>query len=72
MVRGKIGRPRQRAERLLADHGYDFDKYRRELWTRGVRAVIARRKTKRGSGLGRQRRVVERTFAHLHNFPGFF
>ena len=29
-VRGKTGRPRQRAERLLADSGYDHDKYRRE------------------------------------------
>jgi transposase len=30
--------------------------------------VIARRKTQNGSGLGRQRWVVERTFAWLHNF----
>ena len=30
--------------------------------------MIARRKTKHGSGLGRRRRVVELTFAHLHNF----
>ena len=50
-MRGKVGRSRQRAERLLADRGYDFDKYRRELWTRGVKPVIARGKTKHGSGL---------------------
>jgi transposase len=42
-VRGKPGRPRQRAERMLADRGYDFDKYRRLLWARGVKPVIARR-----------------------------
>jgi transposase len=30
--------------------------------------VIARRKTEHGSGRGRVRRVVERTFAHLHQF----
>jgi transposase len=30
--------------------------------------VIARRETEHGSGLGRQRWVVERTFAWLHNF----
>ena len=30
-VSGKVGRPRKRAERLLADRGYDHDKYRREL-----------------------------------------
>jgi hypothetical protein len=30
-VRGKVGRPRRRPERVLADRGYDHDKYRREL-----------------------------------------
>jgi transposase len=64
-VRGKVGRPRQRAERVLADRGYDNDKYRRELRKRGVKPVIARRAT--GSGLGRERGVVELTFAWLHN-----
>jgi transposase len=67
-VRGKPGRPRQRAERLLADRGYDHDKYRRLLWQRGVKPVIARRGDEHGSGLGSQRWVVERTFAWLHNF----
>lgn len=67
-VRGKPGRPRQRAERLLADRGYDHDKYRRLLWARGVKPVIARRGDEHGSGLGRERWVVERTFAWLHNF----
>lgn len=66
-VAGKPGRPRQRAERVLADRGYDHDKYRRELWKRGVKPVIARRNTEHGSGLGRERWVVERTFAWLHN-----
>jgi transposase len=31
-VRGRPGGPRQRAESLIADRGYDHDKYRRELW----------------------------------------
>jgi transposase len=66
-VRGKVGRPRQRAERVVADRGYDHDKYRRELRRRGVKPLIARRGTAHGSGLGRERWVVERTFAHLHN-----
>jgi transposase len=66
-VGGKVGRPRQRAERVIADRGYDHDKYRRELRRRGVRPVIARRGTAHGSGIGRQRWVVERTFAWLHN-----
>jgi transposase len=67
-VRGKVGRPRTRSDRLLADRGYDFDKYRRELRKRGVKPVIARRNTEHGSGLGKERWVVERTFAWLHNF----
>jgi prepilin-type processing-associated H-X9-DG protein len=42
--------------------------YRRELWRRGMKPVIARRSTDHGSGLGRVRWMVERTFAWLHNF----
>jgi len=52
---------------LLADRGYDHDKYRRLLWKRGIKPMIARRQTEHGSTLGRQRWVVERTFAWLHN-----
>jgi transposase len=66
-VRGKVGRPRRRAECVVADRGYDHDKYRRELRRRGVTPVIARRGAEHGSGIGRQRWVVERTFAWLHN-----
>jgi transposase len=53
---------------VIADRGYDDDKYRRELWRRGVQPRIARRRTEHGSGHGRVRWVVERTFAWLHNF----
>jgi len=67
-VRGTVGRPRQRAESLIADRGYDHDKYRRELWARGVKPIIARRGAEHGSGLGTLRWVVERTFAWLHFF----
>ena len=67
-IAGKIGRPRQRPDRIVADRGYDHDSHRRELWRRGVKPSIARRGTKHGSGLGRWRWVVERTFAWLHNY----
>lgn len=67
-VAGKVGRPRKRPDRLLADRGYDHDKYRRELRKRGVKPIIGRRGTEHGSGLGKQRWVVERSFAWLHNF----
>jgi transposase len=66
-VRGRPGRPRRRPERLLADRGYDHDKYRRLVSKLGITPVIARRQSGHGSGLGRDRWVVERTFAWLHN-----
>jgi hypothetical protein len=37
---------------------------------RGIRPEIARRQRKNGSGLGRVRSVVERTFAWLHKLQG--
>ena len=64
------GRPRQKPDLLLADRGYDHDKYRRLLWARGIKPMIARRGTAHGSGLGRPRWVVERSFAWLHAFRG--
>jgi len=67
-VRGKVGRPRRRPARVSADRGYDYDSHRRQLRRRGITPEIARRKTEHGSGLGRYRWVVERTFAWLHQF----
>lgn len=67
-VAGKPGRPRQKPDRVLADRGYDHDKHRRLLRALGITPVIARRGGSNGSGLGRERWVVERGFAHLHNF----
>ncbi|MFI1471280.1 IS5 family transposase [Streptomyces wuyuanensis] len=67
-IRGLRGRPRSRPKLLFADRGYDFDKYRRLLWKRGIKPQIARRGTAHGSGLGKTRWVVERTFAWLHQF----
>jgi transposase len=67
-VAGLPGRPRRRPASVVADRGYDHDKYRRLLRERGITPVIARRQTEHGSGLGRVRWVVEQTFAHLHNF----
>ncbi|MFI7349423.1 transposase [Streptomyces sp. NPDC049936] len=41
---------------------------RRQARDLGVKPLIARRGTEHGSGLGTQRWVVERAFAHLHWF----
>ena len=67
-VAGRAGTPRHRPAMIVADRGYDYDKYRRLLRQRGIRHRIARRATEHGSGLGRWRWVVERTFAWLHAF----
>ena len=67
-MRGKVGRPRRRPDKLSADRGYDYPSHRRQLRPRGITPEIARRKTEHGSGLGRYRWVVERTLAWLHQF----
>jgi transposase len=67
-VSGKVGRPRQRPDRIVADRGYDHTSYQRELRRRGVKPSIARRGTEHGSGLGQWRWVVKRSFAWLHNY----
>jgi transposase len=67
-VPGRVGRPRRRPERVTADRAYDHRPQRRELRRRGLTPEIARRHTEHGSGLGRARWVVERTFAWLHHF----
>jgi transposase len=67
-IRGARGRLRRKPRRLYADRGYDFDKYRRLLWKRGIKQLIARRGVAHGSGLGKVRWVVERAFAWLHQF----
>lgn len=66
LIRGLRGRPRHRPGRLFADRGYD--KYRRILRARGITPKIARRGVPHGSGLGKTRWAVERTFAWLHQF----
>ena len=60
------GRSRKRPEELLADAAYDAEeKVRRPLRKRGIRPRIRRRNTSHGSGLGKQRWVVEACFAWL-------
>lgn len=67
-VPGLVGRPRRRPDVLLGDRGYDHDKYRRLVWARGIKPVIARRGVAHVSGLAIHRWVVERTIAWFHGF----
>lgn len=67
-VRGKRGRPRRRPKRLLGDRAYYSRRHRHELRARGIQAKFAKPKSPPGSGLGRERWVVERTLSWLHQY----
>jgi transposase len=66
-VAGKPGRPRQKPDLLIADRGYDHDKYPPAALAARDQARYRSAQDRARSGLGRQR-WVERGFAHLHNF----
>jgi transposase len=65
-VRGRRGRPRRRPRRLLADRAYWSRRYHRELRRRRIKPQIAAPKSPHGSGLGKERWVVERSISWLH------
>ena len=67
-LQGGRGRPRSRPHRVLGDRGYDAQSIRQGLRERGVLPLLAMRNTEHGSGLGKWRWVVERTFAWLNEF----
>ncbi len=67
-VGGRVGRPRRRPLRVYADRAYDSRAHRQELRRRNIRPYLAKRGEEHGSGLGKYRWVVERTFAWLHQY----
>ena len=67
-LQGERGRPRRRPACVLGDRGYDTAAIRHGLRARGILPLVAKRRTTHGSGLGRWRWVVERTFAWLNQF----
>ena len=67
-LQGERGRPRRRPDCVFGDRGYDADAIRRGLRARHIVPWLAMRRTNHGSGLGRWRWVVERTFAWLNQF----
>jgi len=68
LVQGERGRPRHRPDCVLGDRGYDAEAIRQGLRGRRIIPCLAKRNTEHGSGLGRWRWVVERTFAWLNQF----
>ncbi|WP_088504393.1 IS5 family transposase [Burkholderia ubonensis] len=67
-ILGTRGGPLRKPKVIYADRGYDSDSHRRRLRECGIRPAIARRRTEHANGLGRCRRVVERTHSWLHGF----
>lgn len=67
-IRGVAGRPRRRPRRRCADRGCDHDKCRRLVRALGITQVIARCGVEHGSGPGKIRWPVERTFAWPKGF----
>jgi transposase len=67
-VGGTSGRPKELPDTVYADRGYDSDDTRALLRWLGVEPYIAKRRTPHGSGLGKVRWVVERTFSWLKGF----
>jgi transposase len=67
-LQGEQGRPRHRPDCVLGDRGYDAEEMRQGLRCRHIIPWLAKRNTEHGSGLGRWRWVVERTFAWMNQF----
>ncbi len=66
-VKGKPGRPRKRPLAMQGDRAYDSQPHRDELKRRGIKPLLAKRGVPHGSGLGKSRWVIERSFAWLHD-----
>ena len=67
-IGGRPGPPCRKPDVVQGDRGYDSERHRDQLRQRGITPLIAYRYRGHGSGLGRTRWVVERTFAWLHRF----
>jgi transposase len=60
--------PRHRPDSVIGDRGYDAERIRQFLRAHHILPLLAKRNTEHGSGLGRYRWVIERTFAWLNQF----
>lgn len=67
-VRGRRGRRRSRPAVVQGDRAYDSEPHRMQLRRRGIRPLLAKRRTPHGRGLGTTRWVIERTIACLRQF----
>ena len=66
-VAGKVGRPKQKPDRVVADKGFDDESLRTLLRWLGIEPLIPKRRSDE-KGLGKWRWFVERTISWLHQF----
>ena len=67
-IAGQVGRPRRRPDKLQGDRAYQSAAKEKELRKRKITPVIAHKRTKHGSGLGKFRWFIERTLSWLKQF----
>ena len=68
LIGGVAGHPQKKLGQIFGDRAYDAEWIRRGMKERGIKPRLAKRNTEHGSGLGRFRWVVERTFAWFNQF----
>lgn len=67
-IAGKVGHPIERPKAIQADRAYQDSAVVGILKWLGIKPMIAMRNTPHGSGLGKTRWVVERTFSWIRGF----
>lgn len=67
-VKGRHGRPRRKPKALLGDRGYGFPSLIKEVVRMRIASLLCPRNSPHGSGLGRERYVVERSLAWFGHF----
>jgi transposase len=67
-ISGRRGHPRKKPDAVQGDRAYDSEPHRNLLRNRGIRPILAKRRTAHGSGLGVHRWVIERTLSWLHQY----
>lgn len=67
-IRQRRGRPRRKPDAFMGDRGYGFPGVIAAVVAMRIVSLLAPRGSEHGSGLGRQRYVVERTLAWFGNY----
>lgn len=67
-IQGPRGRPRRKPDAFMGDRGYGFPWVIALVLSMRIVSQLAPRGAEHGSGLGRQRYVVERTLAWFGNY----